>query len=65
LIEQGILLATVCTSQQLAQTQAAVLLYSGAFIQIVEGIDGRLLNTNHPAIEDLKQLFSNQQGVAL
>ncbi len=65
LIEQGILLATPCKTQVLEKLQAAVLLNSGAFVQGIEGINGKLLDHEHIAIYDLKQILTGQKGVSL
>ena len=65
LIEQGILLTTSCPSSMLEKAQAAVLLNSGTFIQIVEGMNGKLLEHEHAAIHNIKQMLAHQQGVRL
>lgn len=54
-----------CPTTMLPQTQAAVLLNSGSFLQEIHSIDGKPLDTLHPAIADLKQCLQNQQGIQL
>ena len=65
LIEQGILLATPCPTSMLEKAQAAVFLNSGFFVRVVEGMDGRLLDSAHPAIRDIRQMLAKQEGVRL
>lgn len=62
--KQRIQLAS-CPTTMLQQTQAAVLLNSGYFLQVVHAINGKALDAFHPAIIDLKQSLQNQQGVQL
>jgi len=65
LIQQGLITLQPCSAQLLAQTEAAVLLNSGSFLQIVHSIDNKPLQTQHPAIADLQQNLHSQQGVRL
>jgi len=54
-----------CPTTMLQHIQAAVLLNSGSFLQEVHSIDGKPLDTLHPAITGLKQSLQNQQGIQL
>ncbi|MCF6208503.1 MAG: aminotransferase class IV [Ghiorsea sp.] len=65
LIQQGLMTPQSCSTQLLAQTEAAVLLNSGSFLQVVQTIDNKPLQTQHPAIADLQQNLQAQQGVRL
>ncbi|WP_051938013.1 aminotransferase class IV [Ghiorsea bivora] len=64
-IQQGLMTPQSCSAQLLAQTEAAVLLNSGSFLQVVQSIDNQPLQTQHPAIADLQQNLQAQQGVRL
>ena len=65
LIQQGLMTPQPCSTQLLAQAEAAVLLNSGSFLQVVQSIDNQPLQTQHPAIADLQQNLQAQQGVRL
>jgi branched-subunit amino acid aminotransferase/4-amino-4-deoxychorismate lyase len=65
LIQQGLIIPQPCSTQLLSHVEAAVLLNSGSFLQVVQSIDNQQLQTQHPAIADLQQNLQRQQGVRL
>ncbi|MDQ7003843.1 MAG: aminotransferase class IV [Ghiorsea sp.] len=65
LVEQGLIQAQVCPVSLLEQTQAALLLNSGAFVQVAHSINGKTLDTSHPSTADLQHILQKQQGVRL
>jgi len=65
LIQQGLITLQPCSAQLLSQVEATVLLNSGSFLQVVQSIDNKPLQTQHPAIADLQQNLHSQQGVRL
>jgi len=65
LIDQSFITSQACSIQILEQTEAAVLLNSGSFLQVVQSIDKQQLQTQHPAIADLRQTLQEQAGVRL
>jgi len=65
LIQQGVITPQPCSTQLLEQIEAAVLLNSGSFLQVVQSIDNQALQTQHPAIADLQQNLQTQKGVRL
>jgi len=65
LLQQGLIQTQRCSTQILEQTEAAVLLNSGSFLQVIHNIDNKTLHTQHPAISDLQQNLQAQKGVRL
>ncbi|MDQ6980644.1 MAG: aminotransferase class IV [Ghiorsea sp.] len=65
LIQQDLISPQLCSTQLLEHTEAAVLLNSGSFLQVVQSIDNQPLQTQHLAIADLQQNLQAQQGVRL
>ena len=65
LIQQELITPQPCSTQFLVHVEAAVLLNSGSFLQVVQSIDNKPLQTQHPAIADLQQNLQSQQGVCL
>ena len=63
LMQQGLIQAQTCPANLLAQTQAAVFLNSGSFIQVIHTINGKPLDTSHPAIASLQHALQHEKGV--
>ena len=63
LMQQGLIQAQTCPTSLLEQCQAAVLLNSGSFIQVVHAINGKTLDTSHSAIADLEHTLQHEKGV--
>jgi len=63
LLDQSLLVEQVCPVSMLKTCEALLLTNSGQFIKVVSSIDGRFLDTNHPAIEKLQTALAKHQGV--
>ncbi len=65
LIDKDLLSLQTCTVAALKDIQAAVLLNAGSFIQVIHSINHMALDTQHPAINTLKEALTAEQGVRL
>jgi len=63
LLNQGIMRQTHCKQAWLEDCEAMVCLNSGVFIQPVASINGRVLDVQHLAYQELKQAFKGEQGL--
>ncbi|MDQ6967874.1 MAG: aminotransferase class IV [Mariprofundaceae bacterium] len=63
LLEDGVLIESVCPSAWLDDCEAMVCMNSGVFVQPVASIHGRSLHENHAAVGELLAAFDGQIGV--
>ncbi len=64
-MDKGVMTAASCPTSILINTEAAVLLNAGSFVQVISHIDNQPLDTNHSAIQKLQQCLEKQDGVQL